>query len=104
MKIKSLYFKNGYLGWEVKRIEFQNLNLLVGLSGAGKSQIVNALWQLRGIALGKLLNNVEWNMEFSINEQQYQWKGNFASANFENQYKIKNRKYQRFNGYAYRAS
>ncbi len=31
MKIKSLYFKNGFLGWEVKRIEFQNLNLLVGL-------------------------------------------------------------------------
>ena len=89
MKIKSLYFKNGYLGWEVKRIEFQNLNLLVGLSGAGKSQIINALWQLRGIALGKLMSNVEWDIEFSINEQQYQWKGNFVSVNFENQYKIK---------------
>ncbi len=53
MKIQSLYFKNGHLGWEVKTIAFQNLNLLVGLSGAGKSQIINALWHLRDIALGK---------------------------------------------------
>ncbi len=46
MKIQSLYFKNGKLGWEVKPIKFQNLNLLVGLSGAGKSQIIRALWYL----------------------------------------------------------
>ena len=53
MKIQALYFKNGHLGREVKTIAFQNLNLLVGMSGAGKSQIINALWHLRDIALGK---------------------------------------------------
>ncbi len=89
MKIKSLYFKNGFLGWEVEHIEFQNLNLLVGLSGAGKSQIINALWQLRGIALGNMMNNVEWEIKFSIDEIQYEWKGNFASTSFDSPYKIK---------------
>ena len=90
MKIKSLYFKNGYLGWEVKRIEFQNLNLLVGLSGAGKSQIINALWLLRGIAVsGNAMNNVEWRLEFSIGEKQYDWKGSFGVVSFGDNYKIK---------------
>jgi predicted ATPase len=89
MKIKSLYFKNSYLGWEVDHIEFQNLNLLVGLSGAGKSQIINALWQLRGIALGKLMNNVEWAIAFSIDSQEYEWKGSFVAASFDANYKIK---------------
>jgi predicted ATPase len=92
MKIQSLYFKNGHLGWEVKTIAFQNLNLLVGLSGAGKSQIINALWHLRGVALGeKDLNNngVEWNLKFSIGELNYEWKGDFTTATFENAYKLK---------------
>ena len=89
MKIKSLYFKNGFLGWEVEHIEFQNLNLLVGLSGAGKSQIINALWQLRGIALGNMMNNVEWEIKFSIDEIQYEWKGSFAATSFDSPNKIK---------------
>jgi predicted GTPase len=75
MKIQSLYFKNGHLGWEVKPIAFQNLNLLVGLSGAGKSQIINALWHLRSLALReKELNNngVEWDLKFSIGELNYE--------------------------------
>ena len=89
MKIQSLYFKNGYLGWEVDRIEFQNLNLLVGLSGAGKSQIISALWHLRGIALGKPMNNIEWDIKFSIDENTYEWKGSFTAGSFNSDYKIK---------------
>lgn len=90
MKIRSLYFRNGYLGWEVKRIEFQNLNLLVGLSGAGKSQIINALWLLRGIAVsGQMMNNIDWCLEFTIGEKSYEWKGSFGVVHFETSYKIK---------------
>jgi predicted ATPase len=89
MRIKSLYFKNAYQGWEVKPIEFQNLNLLVGLSGAGKSQIINALWLLRGVAVsGNLMNHVEWVLTFSIDEKDCEWKGSFSSVNFETNYKI----------------
>lgn len=89
MKIQSLYFKNGKLGWEVKRIEFQNLNLLVGLSGAGKSQIIRALWYLRGIALGTPMDNVEWAIQFLIGEDQYEWKGVFMSSDYDSNYKVK---------------
>jgi hypothetical protein len=90
MKIKSLYFRNGFLGWEVNRIEFQNLNLLVGLSGAGKSQIIHALWLLRGIAVsGQMMNNIDWCLEFTIGDQSYEWKGHFGAVNFETSSKIK---------------
>jgi energy-coupling factor transporter ATP-binding protein EcfA2 len=101
MKIQSLYFKNGKLGWEVKTIVFQNLNLLVGLSGAGKSQIINALWHLRHTALGNLVNNngVEWFIKFSIGELNYEWKGVFTTANYENEYKIKTESIRVSNGY-----
>jgi AAA15 family ATPase/GTPase len=101
MKIQSLYFKNGKLGWEVKTIAFQNLNLLVGLSGAGKSQIINALWHLRSIALGKPVNNnsVEWDIKFSIGERTYEWKGDFTTGTYENDYKIKTESVRVSNGY-----
>lgn len=85
MKIKSLYFKNNHLGWEVKPIEFQNLNLLVGLTGAGKSQIISALWELRNIAVfGRTMNDVEWNIKFYIGEKEYEWKGCFGGISLFN--------------------
>lgn len=101
MKIQSLYFKNGHLGWEVKTIAFQNLNLLVGLSGAGKSQIINALWHLRGVALGTPLNNngVEWYLKFSIGEIYYDWKGSFTIGTYDNSHRIKTESIRVSNGY-----
>jgi predicted ATPase len=102
MKIQSLYFKNGHLGWEVKTIAFQNLNLLVGLSGAGKSQIINALWHLKSLALGeKELNNngVEWAISCSIGEFIYEWKGSFTTETYDKVYKIKTESIRVSNGY-----
>jgi hypothetical protein len=102
MKIQSLYFKNGYLGWEVKTINFQNLNLLVGLSGAGKSQIINALWHLKSLVMGeKDLNNngVEWAIKFSIGELNYEWKGDFTTETYDKVYKIKTESVRVSNGY-----
>jgi len=80
MNIHSLYFKNSFLGWEVEKIEFNQLNLLVGLSGAGKSQILNALWFLRGIALGSTMNNVEWEIAFSNEGIDFEWSGKFGKS------------------------
>ncbi len=79
MHIKSLYFKNSFLGWEMAPIEFEQLNLLVGLSGAGKTQILRALWHLRGIALGKTMNDVEWKITFSNEDMDFEWRGAFGS-------------------------
>lgn len=88
MKINKFSFKNKFLGWEVEPIEFGQLNLLVGLSASGKSQILNALWFIRGIALGKAMNSVEWLINFSINEEIYEWKGIFGETMFGEDYKI----------------
>lgn len=79
MHIKSLYFKNSFLGWEIAPIEFEQLNLLVGLSGAGKTQILKAIWHLRGIALGKTMNDVEWKIAFSNEDMDFEWSGAFGS-------------------------
>jgi predicted ATPase len=88
MKIDKFSFKNKFLGWEVEPIELGQLNLLVGLSASGKSQILNALWFIRGIALGKAMNKVEWFIKFSISEEKYEWKGAFGETTFGEDYKI----------------
>lgn len=88
MKIDKFSFKNKFLGWEVEPIELGQLNLLVGLSASGKSQILNALWYIRGIALGKAMNSVEWFIKFSIDGAQYEWKGAFGDTNLGEDYKI----------------
>jgi hypothetical protein len=81
MKINSLYFKNGFLNWEVEEIHFGQINLLVGLSGSGKTQVLNAIWFLRGIALGGGMNNVEWKINFTIDNSKYEWSGILGSLN-----------------------
>lgn len=44
MKIKWMEFKNNKTGLEIERIHFyDDITLLVGLSGAGKTQIINAI-------------------------------------------------------------
>lgn len=81
MKINSLYFKNGFLNWEVEEIHFEQINLLVGLSGSGKTQVLNAIWFLRGIALGGGMNNVEWKINYTINNSIYEWSGILGALN-----------------------
>ncbi len=45
MQIHWMEFENYTTGQKIERIEFERLNLLVGESGAGKTQILNALWR-----------------------------------------------------------
>ena len=92
MKIDKFSFKNKFLGWEVEPIELGQLNLLVGLSASGKSQILNALWFIRGIALGKAMNSIEWAVKFSIETAQYEWKGAFGETTFGEDYKLEHEK------------
>ncbi|MFM5940841.1 MAG: AAA family ATPase, partial [Dolichospermum sp.] len=44
MKIISLRIKNNFLGWDFDEVDLSsNLTLLVGVSGAGKTQILRAI-------------------------------------------------------------
>jgi AAA15 family ATPase/GTPase len=92
MKINKFSFKNKFLGWEVESIEFKQLNLLVGLSASGKTQILNALWFIRGIVLGKPMNQVEWHIEFSISDEQYEWNGMYGESTINGEVKIEHEK------------
>lgn len=82
MKIHSLYFSNTNSGWEVREVQFDQLNLIVGVSGSGKSQMLNALWLIRGIALGKPLSGVKWKIVFSSENIKYEWSGAFGKLRF----------------------
>lgn len=79
MKIISLRLKNNFLGWDFDEIDFSsNLTLLVGVSGAGKTQILRAIIDLRRIANGKAINGFEWKIIFStVNGTEFIWEGGF---------------------------
>lgn len=62
-------------------MHLDNLNLLVGISGVGKTQILKSIMNLRSIARGCSLNGAVWNVEFSINNNIYKWKGEFEHNN-----------------------
>jgi len=75
MKIISLRVKNNFLGWDFNEIKFSsNLILLVGISGAGKTQILRAIIDLRHIANGKAINGFEWEIIFStVDATEFVW-------------------------------
>jgi len=84
MRIKSLRIKNHFLGWEFEEINFiSNLTLLVGGSGVGKTQILNAINDLKKIANGTSINGLEWSIIFSIDSgEEYKWEGKFESKDY----------------------
>lgn len=88
MKIHSLYYKHLWLGdeLELEEVHFSDLNVLVGISGAGKTQIVNVINSLAEIANGKVILDITWKICFSIENDQYQWEGQtaFHPSMFEN--------------------
>ncbi|MDM8527422.1 hypothetical protein QUF58_04350 [Anaerolineales bacterium HSG24] len=43
MRIKQFSYENKRLGWKLNPVEFSTVNLLVGASGVGKTQILDAL-------------------------------------------------------------
>jgi len=43
MRIKRFSYENKATGWKLEPMEFGDFNLLVGVSGVGKSKILDAL-------------------------------------------------------------
>ncbi len=82
MKIKQLSYHNKATGWQLAPMEFGDLNLLVGASGVGKTQILKAILDLKRIANGESLNGVKWDITFEVDEHEheYHWRGEFATT------------------------
>lgn len=77
MKIKKLKYKDNIQKWELDSIEFDDLSLLVGISGAGKTQILKSILSLKEISEGESKNGVEWSIEFENKNKSYKWEGKF---------------------------
>jgi len=88
MKILSLKLKNNFLGWDFDEVDFSsNLTLLVGVSGAGKTQILRGIIDLSRIANGKTINGFEWKIRFStVNNTEFIWEGCFDTVDIDGLY------------------
>ncbi|WP_236630500.1 AAA family ATPase [Aphanizomenon flos-aquae] len=85
MKIQSFQFSNNKENWHIEEVKFEDLNLLVGGSGVGKTRILKALELIRDVALGsnRNLDNLEWSINFSHLGQNYRWELKSSSTKKE---------------------
>ncbi|WP_338815449.1 ATP-binding protein (plasmid) [Bernardetia sp. Wsw4-3y2] len=80
MKIIRFSFEDKELEWKLEEIKFNKLNLLVGASGVGKTQILKALLILKEIVEGESPNGVKWFIEFeTLGNQNCIWEGEFEN-------------------------
>ncbi|NET09311.1 MAG: AAA family ATPase [Symploca sp. SIO2B6] len=81
MRIEKLEYYDDEYKWRLAEVDFlPNLNLLVGISGVGKTRILESIKSLKSIANGVSLNGVQWNISFSVeNNLEYTWNGQFET-------------------------
>jgi hypothetical protein len=79
MKLLRLSYQDLASGLSIDSCEFfPDLNLLVGISGAGKTSILKAISNLKRITNGASVNGVKWDVEFLTNDHvRYHWLGEF---------------------------
>ncbi|MTJ46932.1 AAA family ATPase [Dolichospermum sp. UHCC 0259] len=85
MKINQLSYYDHKREWRLEPIQFSDFNLLVGVSGVGKTRILESIINLQKIANGESFNGVEWNINFTLkNGLKYSWIGEFETKSLEN--------------------
>ncbi|MGK7924786.1 MAG: AAA family ATPase [Spirulina sp.] len=80
MKIKRFAYHDKYRDWKLEPIDFDDLDLilLVGVSGVGKTKILEAIANLKRIAEGMPLNGIQWDITFEAeNGNEYRWCGEY---------------------------
>jgi putative AbiEii toxin of type IV toxin-antitoxin system len=81
MKILAFEHRDTIRDWTLERVTFDGFDLLVGVSGAGKTRIVRALEQVCAVALGSkeleeridLARGAEFAIEFEHEGLTYRW-------------------------------
>ena len=75
MRIKWIEFENLETGLKIERIDFfEDVTLLVGLSGVGKTQILNAVSYSLALAMRHIvLRPYSATLGIDINGQVYEW-------------------------------
>ena len=86
MKIQSFKFSNNKENWHIEEVKFEDLNLLVGGSGVGKTRILKALELIcdtANIGVNRNLDDLEWSINFSHLGQNYRWELKSSSTKKE---------------------
>ncbi|MFQ2544319.1 AAA family ATPase [Aeromonas caviae] len=80
MKILKFSFNDSIKKTKVNEIEVGNKNLLVGISGAGKTTIMTALGKIKRIASGSSSPGDSWSITFIDDKAQtIEWSGEFKT-------------------------
>lgn len=81
MFVRSLSCRDTRSGWTLPPTQFDDFCLFVGLSGAGKSRILQTILNLKTLTeqANRELAGVEWSISFEDNGHEYLWEGRFAS-------------------------
>lgn len=84
MKITKFKFADSANSWQVDTFDLGNLNLLVGVSGVGKTMTLTAISSLERISNGVSINGVEWDATFTTDEGiNCRWQGKFENLGLE---------------------
>ena len=87
MRLLSLEYWDHALDWHLKPMTFNPLTLLVGASGVGKTQILRAILNLKGVAKGNSANGLQWRLQFStLDDAEYVWEGEFETRDVSPQW------------------
>jgi AAA15 family ATPase/GTPase len=75
MPITHFSFNDNKENWHLEEISFDKLNLLVGVSGVGKTKILKALELACHVATGGdyKLNGEDWKIGFKYADHEYEW-------------------------------
>src|ERR1035438_5551890 len=84
MKIESLKFDSFGSSWHLAETTFDDLTLLVGISGVGKSRILKSILKLKRIAQGASLPGNSWLIKFkTLSGNDYEWSGEIEKKTTE---------------------
>lgn len=79
MKIESLSFCYTKSGWKITDVQLDDLTLLVGASGVGKTRILECVMELKSAALEGInysKKSISWRLKFTLdNQNYYEWIG-----------------------------
>lgn len=90
LRIKKFSYFDTALGWELEPVIFDDFNLLVGASGAGKTMIINSILNLKRIMHGEAISGVIWDVTFDTADgKEYEWRGEFENLGIEEYYSQK---------------
>ena len=87
MKINKLSFTNKDTDWRLEPATFDQLTLLVGASGVGKTRILKSILALKNITQGRSVNGAKWLVEFSTVDKN-EYKNVIGSIGIENKKRI----------------